>query len=83
MDFPGRGTVYISQNSAFKRPAYVNTMVDVEVKVTQVIPEKRRLVLETNILNEKGMFVSLAWRQSGCQNRLFQISEGCHYIRGH
>jgi 3-hydroxybutyryl-CoA dehydratase len=54
MDFPGRGTVYISQNSTFKRPVYVDTMVTVEVKVTQVIPEKRRLVLDTNILNDKG-----------------------------
>jgi 3-hydroxybutyryl-CoA dehydratase len=52
MDFPGQGTVYISQNSVFKRPVYVDTTVTVEVKVTQVIAEKRRLVLETNVLNE-------------------------------
>ncbi len=52
MDFPGQGTVYLSQNSAFKRPVYVGTTVTVEVKVTQVIVEKRRLVLETNVLNE-------------------------------
>ena len=54
MDFPGQGTVYISQNSVFKRPVYVDTTVTVEVKVTQVIAEKRRLVLETNVLNDKG-----------------------------
>ena len=53
MDFPGQGTVYISQNSVFKRPVYVDTTVTVEVKVTQVIAEKRRLVLETNVLNDK------------------------------
>jgi len=51
MDFPGQGTVYISQNSVFKRPVYVDTTVLVEVKVTQVIREKRRLVLDTTILN--------------------------------
>jgi 3-hydroxybutyryl-CoA dehydratase len=51
MDFPGQGTVYISQNSVFKRPVYVDTTVSVEVKITQVIPEKRRLILETNVLN--------------------------------
>ena len=51
MDFPGQGTVYISQNSVFKRPVYLDTTVAVEIKVTQVIPEKRRLVLDTNILN--------------------------------
>lgn len=54
MDFPGQGTVYISQNSVFKRPVYVETTVSVEIKVTQVIPEKRRLVLDTNILNAEG-----------------------------
>lgn len=54
MDFPGQGTVYISQNSTFRRPVYVDTTVAVEVKVTQVIPEKRRLVLETTIFNADG-----------------------------
>ena len=52
MDFPGQGTVYISQNSTFKRPVYVDTTVKVEVKVTEVLAAKRRLVLETNVLNE-------------------------------
>lgn len=54
MDFPGQGTVYISQNSVFKRPVFVDTMITVEVSVTQVIQEKRRLVLDTNILNSDG-----------------------------
>jgi len=54
MDFPGRGTIYISQNSVFKRPVYVDSTVTVEVRVTQVIPEKRRLVLDTIILNADG-----------------------------
>jgi len=54
MDFPGQGTVYISQNSVFKRPVYVDTTVKVEVKVTEVLTEKRRLVLDTNVFNEEG-----------------------------
>lgn len=54
MDFPGQGTVYISQTSVFKRPVLVDTTVKVEVKVTEVLTEKRRLVLETNVLNEGG-----------------------------
>ena len=54
MDFPGQGTIYISQNSIFKRPVYVDTHVTVEVKITQVILEKRRLVLDTNVLNANG-----------------------------
>src|SRR5512141_45100 len=54
MDFPGEGTIYISQNSVFKRPVFVDTTVTVNLKVTQVMAEKRRLVLDTNILNENG-----------------------------
>lgn len=54
MDFPGQGTIYISQNSVFKRPVYVDSTVRVEVKVSETIPAKRRLVLDTTVLNEKG-----------------------------
>lgn len=54
MDFPGEGTIYISQNSVFKRPVYVDTTVTVQVKVTQVLQEKRRLVLDTTVLNADG-----------------------------
>jgi 3-hydroxybutyryl-CoA dehydratase len=54
MDFPGQGTIYISQTSVFKRPVYVDTTVTVEVKVTDVLPEERRLVLDTTILNAEG-----------------------------
>ena len=54
VDFPGQGTVYISQNIVFKRPVYVDSTVKVEVKVTQVIAEKRQLVLDTNVLNSNG-----------------------------
>ena len=54
MDFPGEGTVYISQNTMFKRPVYVDSTVRVEVKVTEVVAQKRRLVLDTHVLNSAG-----------------------------
>jgi 3-hydroxybutyryl-CoA dehydratase len=54
MDFPGEGTVYISQDSVFKRPVYVDTTVTVTVQVTQVLAEKRRLILDTIVLNSDG-----------------------------
>ncbi len=54
MDFPGEGTIYISQNSVFKRPVFVDSTVKVEVKVLQVNAEKRRLVLDTTVLNSDG-----------------------------
>lgn len=52
MDFPGQGTVYISQNSVFRRPVYVDTTVKIEITVTEVINAKRRLILDTNVFNE-------------------------------
>lgn len=54
MDFPGEGTIYISQNTIFKRPVYVDTTVVVEVAINQVLVEERRLVLDTRILNSDG-----------------------------
>ena len=54
MDFPGQGTIYISQNSVFKRPVFVDTKVSVEVKISEVLAERQRLVMDTNILNESG-----------------------------
>jgi 3-hydroxybutyryl-CoA dehydratase len=54
MDFPGEGTIYVSQTSAFKRPVFVDSTVKVEVKVTQVNADKRRLVLDTTVLNSDG-----------------------------
>lgn len=66
MHFPGEGTIYLSQDSVFKRPVYVDTTVTVEVRVTQVISEKRRLVLDTTILNSEGEVClsgsALVWR---------------------
>lgn len=54
VDFPGEGTVYISQNTSFKRPVFVDSTVKIEVKVTAVNAEKRRLVLDTTVLNSEG-----------------------------
>jgi 3-hydroxybutyryl-CoA dehydratase len=54
VDFPGEGTIYISQNTIFKRPVFVDTAVKVEVRVTAVDAEKRRLVLDTTVLNTEG-----------------------------
>ncbi len=54
MDFPGKGTIYISQHSVFKRPVFVDSTVKVDVKVTQVNVERRRLILDTTVSNSEG-----------------------------
>lgn len=54
VDFPGEGTVYISQNTSFKRPVFVDSTVKVEVKVVRVNVAKRRLVLDTTVADSEG-----------------------------
>lgn len=52
VDFPGQGTVYISQNSKFRKPVYTDTTVKVVLEIAEVLAEKRRLILSTNIFDQ-------------------------------
>jgi 3-hydroxybutyryl-CoA dehydratase len=44
---PGPGTIYVSQNLRFKAPVYPGDTVHATVTVTELIPQKRRVVLST------------------------------------
>lgn len=44
---PGPGTIYLSQTLKFKAPVRIGETVTARVTVKQVIPEKKRAVLET------------------------------------
>jgi len=44
---PGAGCVYVSQSLQFKAPVKVGDMVDAEVVITEKLPKKRRVVLNT------------------------------------
>jgi 3-hydroxybutyryl-CoA dehydratase len=44
---PGPGTIYLSQNLRFKAPVRPGSTVQATVTVTEIIPEKRRVVLTT------------------------------------
>lgn len=46
-DFPGQGTIYLSQNMQFKKPVFLNDVVDIEICIT-AISQKGRLSLDTN-----------------------------------
>lgn len=41
---PGPGCVYVSQTLAFKAPVYIGNEVIATVKITDLIPEKRRAI---------------------------------------
>ncbi len=51
--FPGRGTVYLSQNIAFKNPAYIGDTVTARVTVKEILGEDI-ILLDTNVCNQKG-----------------------------
>ncbi len=48
-DFPGAGTVYVSQSVKFKKPVYVGDEVRVHVEVKDKNVEHRRLYLITDV----------------------------------
>jgi acyl dehydratase len=55
MEFPGPGTVYLSQSLSFRRPMYVDTDYQVRVKVVEVNPQRHTARLETVIVDaERG-----------------------------
>lgn len=46
-EFPGAGSVYISQEIIFKRPVYYNTKIIIRVEVAGIDSEKGHVLLKT------------------------------------
>ena len=53
-DFPGDGTIYVSQKVRFRRPVFIGDKVTVEVEVTEKNDEKKRLILRTDVISVSG-----------------------------
>lgn len=47
-ELPGEGCVYVSQNTKFLRPVYLNDTVTAEITVTKKDEVKRRVFFKTN-----------------------------------
>ena len=47
---PGPGAIYLSQGLRFKAPVRVGDTVTARVVVTEILPEKRRVLLQTQCL---------------------------------
>ena len=47
---PGPGTIYMSQSLFFRAPVRIGDAVEARVTVTQIIPEKRRVILKTQCI---------------------------------
>lgn len=54
VDFPGKGTILLSQNLKFIKPIYVDTQVRLVLSIRHIIQDKKRFVIQTNIHNEIG-----------------------------
>jgi len=49
---PGPGTIYISQSLNFKAPVYIGDTIEAKVTVKEIIKEKNRVILLTEIYNQ-------------------------------
>ena len=54
MYLPGPGTIYMGQELRFVRPVYIGDTVTATVTVSERIPEKNRLKLDTVVTNQRG-----------------------------
>ena len=57
MEFPGIGTIYLSQTLKFTKPVFIGDAVTFRLKVLEVNSEKNRLLLETTCTNSGGDMV--------------------------
>lgn len=56
MHLPGLGTIYLSQESHFLKPVYINDTIRVCLEIND-INEKGRAHLKTTVLNQQGEIV--------------------------
>jgi 3-hydroxybutyryl-CoA dehydratase len=52
--FPGPGTIYVSQSLNFLRPVFLGDVLTVSATVTAYRPDRALLTLETVVLNQHG-----------------------------
>lgn len=55
-EFPGNGTIYITQTMNFLAPVYINDEITVEIEVMSFL-EKNRLEMRTECINQHGVAV--------------------------
>jgi len=55
-DFPGNGTIYLSQSMKFRAPVFINDKITVEVEVIDC-PKENRATLKTTCVNQENVVV--------------------------
>ncbi len=51
---PGPGTIYLNQTLAFLAPVNIGDTITARVMVTEILPEKKHVQLETTCVNQHG-----------------------------
>lgn len=54
---PGEGTIYLGQELKFKRPVYLGNTITAICEITELIPEKSLVILNTTCVNQDGVEV--------------------------
>lgn len=57
MKLPGPGNVYIRQDLKFTAPVFIGDTITATVEITQVIPDRNRIILSTVCTNQDGVEV--------------------------
>ena len=55
-EFPGNGTIYLSQSMKFRAPVFIGDTIKVEIEVID-IPKPNRVYLKTTCLNQNGILI--------------------------
>ena len=56
-EYPGLGTIYVSQGLKFIKPVYAGDVLTISVSVLEVLPERNRVRLNTLVKNQEGQAV--------------------------
>ena len=55
--FPGKGALYLGQDLKFKKPVFVNDIIQVNVKVIQKVDSSQMIELKTTVTNQHSEIV--------------------------
>lgn len=55
---PGPGSIYLKQEIKFLIPVYLGDTITAEVEITELIPERNRYVIRTDVKNQAGKLVA-------------------------
>jgi len=54
---PGAGSIYAGQTMKFLSPVYIGDTVTATVTIKEIIEERRRIILTTEVTNQDGVTV--------------------------